>query len=92
MDAAGSAPSGITLPLRLGVALDFARGDFASLVAALVAEGLATEAAELELRLARWERGALERRLRAAMVDYRQAAKARLRTADAEWASLPKLG
>ena len=85
------APSGVVLPLRLGAVGDFGRGDFLALVVEAEAQRLALLRAGVDLRLARAERDALERRVRGVLVTYAQAVLAQFGAASNITESLPRL-
>ena len=72
---AGVAPPGVVLPLVVG---GLTRGDFAVLMAELLAAREAEEVAEFELKIARRERDLTEDRARGALAGFTRAAGVRL--------------
>ena len=90
MDA-GVAPTGVSLPLKLGAAGDFGRVEMAGLVAEVLVARDLVEEGEFDLKLARARRDALEQRMWDTMVAYGRAVVARLGSGSNAAVTLPRL-
>ena len=88
---AGPTPSGVTLPLKLGAAQDFARADLAAIIADLTAFRETQEEAEFNRKIAREQRDAMERRIREILFTYARAVPLRLGPLHPLSDSLPRL-
>ena len=88
---AGPPSPGVTLPLQLGVAGDFARADLEALRDECLTSRDAGEEAEFELGIARRVRDGWEKRVREVLAAYGAAADARLGALSPVVASLPRL-
>ncbi len=85
------APTGITLPLRLGANHDYGRPEFLADVTAFDTDRIAHETADLELALWRAQRDTLERTIHQALVAYARSVIARLGPDAALTHTLPRL-
>ena len=85
------APAGAPMPILIGPAGTMGRAEYAAEVEALRTGGLALEAAEFSLAVARARRNAVMLRVRALLISYTRVISARLAADDLLVATMPRL-